>query len=160
MADNIKAKSCMNPNCDLHGKSNEGNIRTHGWYKTKIPSPWMYLKLHSGTHEFINVLIAALTCSGSDDQTVQICLIKSKSAALIWQKYGRLLWGCLHNMLSAKEVNPNCVDDSGSFSRGSNPWGATRNYKGLTLLGLSLFSLLSKDASPLNLRINCGIKST
>lgn len=25
----------MNPECKLHGKANEGNIHTHGWYKTK-----------------------------------------------------------------------------------------------------------------------------
>jgi len=35
VANNIKSKSCMNPECKLHGKANEGNIRTHGWYKTK-----------------------------------------------------------------------------------------------------------------------------
>lgn len=43
MADSIKNKSCMNPNCDLHGKSNKGNIRTHGWYKTKTSRRRRYI---------------------------------------------------------------------------------------------------------------------
>jgi len=43
VANNINTKSCMNPKCDLHCKANEGNIRTHGWYKTKTSRRRRYI---------------------------------------------------------------------------------------------------------------------
>jgi transposase-like protein len=35
MANNIEGKTCPNEKCSLKGKRGSGNIRTHGWYKTK-----------------------------------------------------------------------------------------------------------------------------
>lgn len=38
------------------------------------------MNFYPQVHDLINVLIVALICFGSNDQTVQICLSKSKSA--------------------------------------------------------------------------------
>ena len=47
MMTGIRARLCLNEECNLHRKTKQGNIPPHGWYKTKREgrTTWLLLVL-------------------------------------------------------------------------------------------------------------------